>query len=63
MKEIFHLQLLVFVLTLTNVEAPKSNKTFKKRKNRALLTLRPAHRNTTKYLATTFCEKNLPGNT
>ena len=39
----------------------KKNKTFNKRKNRALLTFRRLQ-NTTKYLATTFCEKTLPGN-
>ena len=42
-------------------EKTKKNKTFKKRKNRALLTVRSSQ-NSTKYLATTFCEKTLPGN-
>ena len=37
------------------------NKMFIKRKNRALLTVRRSQ-NATKYLATTFCEKTLPGN-
>ena len=38
----------------------KNNKTFNKRKNRTLSTVR--RKNTTKYLGTTFCEKTLPGN-
>ena len=37
------------------------NKTFNKRKNRALLTVRRSQKHK-EYLSTTFCEKTLPGN-
>ena len=39
-----------------DIVTDKKNKTFNKRKNRALLTVRRSQ-NATKYLATTFCEK------
>ena len=41
--------------------AARFNKTFHKRKNLAFLTVSRSE-NATKYLATTFCEKTLPGN-